>query len=237
MYTGEYDSGSLRAPLGDTPYTMDTIITEHCTGKEDLLDMGCGTCRKILSLVDKCNRIVGIDLSTSMVAKAQSKIHAIPNFHVYLMNSTYTSFASQSFDIVTCMLSSFFPAEVYRVLKPGGRFFWECLGADDKRDFKTYFGKDSAGWRGILLEENNVSRIDNIRRMLDGLFANVEITEHRWTTRLNYEGVMLLLQQTSTIRGIETDLNQIEGAFRELSDSDGWVKVQEHRYVVTGIAR
>lgn len=199
--------------------------------------MGCGTCRKILSLVDQCNRIVGIDLSASMVAKAQSKIHALPNFHVYQMNSTYTSFASQSFDIVTCMLSSFFPAEVYRVLKPGGRFFWECLGADDKRDFKMHFGKDSAGWRGILLEENSVSRIDNMRRMLDGLFANVEINEHRWTTRLNYEGLMLLLQQTSTIRGIETDLNQIEQAFRDLSDVDGWVKVEEHRYVVTGIAR
>lgn len=237
MYTGEYDSSALRSPLADLPYTMAAIIEQYCTGKELLLDMGCGTCRKILHLAKHCKLIVGVDVSAAMISKAQTRVHDHPNVHLYQMNSTYTAFPNQHFDIVTCMLSSFYPAEVYRVLKPGGRFFWECLGADDKREFKAYFGKDGAGWRGILQEENNSSRMANIRMMLEGLFADVQLTEYRWMTNLSYEGLRLLLQLTSTVRGAEANMEELDRAFNELADEKGFVAIHEHRYVISGVAR
>jgi ubiquinone/menaquinone biosynthesis C-methylase UbiE len=101
-------------------------------------------------------RVVGIDLSSGMLAEAEraSRAVGLANFELHKMDAERLEFPDDSFDVVTCAFSLFFfPAmdvalrEMHRVLKPGG-----CLGV-------TVFGRSPApfdpGWR-IFAEQAQV---------------------------------------------------------------------------------
>lgn len=109
-----------RQPRGDQPYSV--------------LDVGCGTgalC-SVLSGDPHAERLVGLDYSPAMVAKAREKFSAIPAEHHHKMDAVqgdaeHLPFEPESFDVVTCCNSfHHYPhqadaiAGFFRVLKPGG---------------------------------------------------------------------------------------------------------------------
>jgi ubiquinone/menaquinone biosynthesis C-methylase UbiE len=103
------------------------------------IDFGCGTGRNLLPLAAKSWRVVGVDLSQSMLTQFQSKLQSsMPNEdRVSLIRGNMVSldFFSDGFaDAVLCMYSSMgmihgcknrltFLKHVARILSPGGLFF------------------------------------------------------------------------------------------------------------------
>lgn len=95
------------------------ISAEHST-----LDIGCGTGVLEEKFIPYVN-VVGLDLSNEMIAIARSK--QIGSLTLILGDAEKLPFASNSFDRVLscyavkyCNLESFV-AQIYRVLRPGGR--------------------------------------------------------------------------------------------------------------------
>ena len=104
----------------------------------EILDYGCGignSLRKVIEFYPK--KIIGIDISEVSIKKAKEISTENSKIELLVDNCEKTKFENDSFDVVygtgilhhlnleTCL------AEIFRVLKPGGRFlFIEPLGTN-----------------------------------------------------------------------------------------------------------
>lgn len=84
---------------------------------ETVIDIACGTGAQVLELAEKSKRVVGIDLSESMIeyARQQSIKRKIENTEFMVGDATkFTVFADKEFDVATMTLALHqFPSEVY----------------------------------------------------------------------------------------------------------------------------
>jgi SAM-dependent methyltransferase len=113
-----------------------------------VLDAGCGTGVPVARfLVDKGFRVVGIDLSETMISLARKNV---PDAIYMEMNMLNMGFASESFDgIISCYaiihnkresnLDLF--KDFNRILVPGGTML-VSVGIDDWEDIDNYYGVD-----------------------------------------------------------------------------------------------
>ena len=101
----------------------------HRCRPKALLDLGCGTGEMIRQLREQHPNMIlcGLDLSPEMIRIAKGK--EIPDVNFCVGDAEFLPYADQSFDTVLCMQSfHHYPnpegvlEEVYRVLRPGGRF-------------------------------------------------------------------------------------------------------------------
>ena len=105
------------------------------------LDFGCGIGRVALALAPRAERVVGVDVSSAMVAEARRRAGDLPNVAFEATDGRALPFADASFDLVLAVDS--FPylvragvldaqlAEIARVLRPGGDllvFNWSYRG-------------------------------------------------------------------------------------------------------------
>ena len=129
-----------------------------------VLDVGTGKGAVLVPAAQRvgaAGRVVGIDLSSAMLAEAERAARAagLLNIEMRKMDAERLDFADASFDVVTCAFSLFFfPAmdaalrEMHRVLKPGGSIGISLWGAEP-------FG---IGWK-VLAEQ--FSAYDAVIRM------------------------------------------------------------------------
>ena len=107
---------------------------------ERVLDLGCGTGAGTLFLAREFPTagIRGLDLSDSMIARAQSKIGLDPEGRVSFRvgDASKLPFADDSFDLVTQVNMPIFFGEIARVLRPGGGLVIATT-AGDRTPFST----------------------------------------------------------------------------------------------------
>ena len=91
------------------------------------LDLGCGTGSAFPMLREREFDVVGIDLSSQMIAVAKQRYADDRGIEVSRGDAEFLPFADASFDAVTCLgvfesLPDYIPAmrEIARVLRPGG---------------------------------------------------------------------------------------------------------------------
>ena len=107
-----------------------------------MLDVACGTGAAALRAAARVfpgGHVTGIDLSPAMVALAADKAQqlGVDNATFRQGDMTRIEFSDGTFDAVTCVLGLFFApdmvaqaAELWRVIKPGGRLAIATLGRD-----------------------------------------------------------------------------------------------------------
>lgn len=153
----------------------------------DVLEVGCGRGRGGIYVAQtfEPNRYVGMDLSQGNVDIATSHYGHIPNAQFIQGNADSMSFKNTEFDVVLSVESSHnypsferFIAEVYRVLKPGGRLLWVDVilgGPSEPESIREHMRK--AGFQVELWEY---------------------IGQHVLEARLRVSGVELVVPSTST---------------------------------------
>lgn len=105
-----------------------------------MLDLGCGTGWAVRFAASSANwrgEFYGIDISSRMIEKAQAGVADHKNVHFRKANAEKLPFDNAFFDIVICCNSFhhyFSPSnvlsEVYRVLRPNGKFYVLDITAD-----------------------------------------------------------------------------------------------------------
>jgi SAM-dependent methyltransferase len=121
---------------GSSLFTLDLPFVErHCPIIGRVIDLGCGTGRLLIALARRGNWVLGVDLSTAMLAAARDKaLQAGTSVHLLQANLTRLDMITgESFDCAACLFSTLgmvrgaderrrVVAQAFRVLKPGGRF-------------------------------------------------------------------------------------------------------------------
>lgn len=92
-------------------------VATHISNNETVIDIACGTGAQVFGLAEKAKRVVGVDLSESMIKYAwdQSKIRRIKNVEFVVADATkLLPFADNEFDVAIMSLALHqFPPVVY----------------------------------------------------------------------------------------------------------------------------
>lgn len=127
-----YDASLAGTPLLDLDVRF---AEEHFPEPGRLVDLGCGTGRLLLPFARRGYHVLGVDLSLEMLRVAAAKARAegltVPLVQANLVE--LDGLASGAFDYAACLFSTLgmvmgaenrrrVVAQVYRLLRPGGRF-------------------------------------------------------------------------------------------------------------------
>jgi len=144
-----------------------------------ILDFGTGTGEMILSLLDQYPlvEITGLDTDPIALKLARQKISKKNNVQVTQYDGGYLPFEDNHFDtVVSCLVfcnigeRGRFADEIYRVLKPNGRFYLCDFGYETKRWKRVIFRflRSLSPLRALLKDsEDVVSRVLNDSKFND----------------------------------------------------------------------
>ncbi len=159
---------------------------------QHVLDVGCGTGASALPAaraVGPTGRVVGIDIAANMLARAGDKAAGLGlgNLRFELMDMGATAFDDASFDAVVSVFSVFFVpdierqvAELWRLVRPGGKLAVVVWGEEVFQPGRTIFGEETRRVRPDLPLatrpwERFTSKMGLRRLMLDGGTADPSI--------------------------------------------------------------
>jgi ubiquinone/menaquinone biosynthesis C-methylase UbiE len=118
------------------------------TGRECVIDLGCGPGHTAMACARKANRVIGIDVTPEMVvaAAALANQRSIDNCEFRVGNVEQLPFVSNTFDVVTSRVSAHHYSDVqkalseaFRVLKPGGLMLVSDTVAPEDPALDTFF--------------------------------------------------------------------------------------------------
>jgi len=93
--------------------------------EDDLIDIGCGPGGFVASKAQHVRRVVGLDTSPVMLRAAERRLAeriAAGSVELVLGNSVALPFGDATFSAATAIYAPAKATEVFRVLRPGGRF-------------------------------------------------------------------------------------------------------------------
>jgi SAM-dependent methyltransferase len=182
-------AGVPRGPLGwisahtvlntsDYPAVADAL---HLCPDDELLELGCGSAGFLAGQADLVHRVAGIDLSGIQVGLARKRLAeriAAGTAEIVHGDAAALPWPDASFTVVTCMsVFEAFPdpsgvvAEVFRVLRPGGR---AVLNIGERVDPGTQTHR-------ILNDSAWVWAEDDVRRMVEQAgFSDVTLQYVPW---------------------------------------------------------
>ncbi|MEA2477145.1 MAG: hypothetical protein QOC87_1344 [Actinomycetota bacterium] len=174
----DYYDSTRALPDKEMERVADMLVAE--IAGPDALEIGIGTGRIAVPLIDRGIDIYGIDISTEMVGKMLAKDFDRNRLHVALADASRLPFASSSFDsILAVHVLHLVPAwhavcnEVVRIGRRGGRFIVDNGG----------WGKGA--WSAIQVHFAELARIERPRpgansiEEIDACMASLGATPHR----------------------------------------------------------
>jgi SAM-dependent methyltransferase len=197
-YSAKYDDSEIRSTNHDVIQYMLPLL--NC-GME-VIDLGCGTCRKSIRIAPYVTRIDCIDINKNMLKQAviNKNKTSLSNIRLCHGDNMDVPIKSNSYDFCTAFLTTWSPAEAHRLLRNGGMLFIETLCSDDKIEMKAAFGKDEFGWRGRYLNQNPNERLCYLKKQIGSFFDIISMEKVSFNTILTYDGLVRLLLETPTIR-------------------------------------
>jgi len=195
-----------------------------------LLDIGTGSGEKLFGLAGKCNKVVGIGNSKSMIEKANEKLLTVEakNIEFKFADANRLPFKTGKFDVVSCRHSPFNMKEVFRVLKKNGIFITQQVGERDKQNIKNVFG------RGQSYNKKDGSLIDMYCGQAEKLGFKILRKNHYCATEYyKSSDLVFLLENTPIIPkfNIEKDHKIFEELIKRFTTKYG-IKTNSCRYLL-----
>ena len=143
-------SGTMDEP--EPPWSFDRLSVEALAGADSALDMGTGGGEQLIRLVKAlrsralaCPALVATEgwPPNVPVATANLASYGIPVRVHDADTGERMPFGDESFALVLNRHEAYSPAEVHRVLRPGGRFLTQQVGSLYARETADWFGRRS----------------------------------------------------------------------------------------------
>jgi SAM-dependent methyltransferase len=142
-----WDFSRMREAQEPAPWDYVDVAREYLAPDSHVLDIGTGGGERFLALADACRSGVGIDASAEMIATAQENLpSALADKVTFaVMSAQRLNFAPASFGVVLNRHAQVDAAEVTRVLRPGGVFITQQVGARNTANICAVFGCTPGG--------------------------------------------------------------------------------------------
>ena len=151
---GEIEGWDFRGaePVPETePWDWDLQVRAACPPGARVLDVGTGGGEVFREYTDLFELGLGIDRNEERIAVAQRNA-CEPNLRFGVMDAAMLALRDASLDVVLARCADYDPAEVYRVLRPGGVFDTLQMADRDTQNVFDAFGWGSYGtfWRSLF---------------------------------------------------------------------------------------
>lgn len=137
-----WDLSALHDDCDPVPWSYQDIARRYLSPLHRVLDIGTGSGEHFLALADYFGSGVGIDADPEMIALAEENTPSAMSCRVKFlaMDAAALEFPAASFDVVLARHAPAAPAEVARVLRPGGVFITQQIGARNHHNIIALFG-------------------------------------------------------------------------------------------------
>jgi len=139
-------------PVPETePWRWDDEVRAALAPSARVLDIGTGGGEVFREYADAFELGLGVDRSEERIVVARK--HTLErNLRFAVMDGAQLAVRDASFDVVLARCADYNPAEVYRVLRPGGVFITLQMGDHDTQNLFDAFGWGSYGayWRSLF---------------------------------------------------------------------------------------
>lgn len=119
-------------------------LSKNIKNSDRVLDIGCGDSKKVIQFVN-AKEIIGIDNSSEMIKKSQENLvkynSQTPHSFLLMDGDGNYSFKDNSFDFVINRHCGCNIYEMYRILKPNGKYIQEDVDETDCLELKILFGR------------------------------------------------------------------------------------------------
>ncbi len=139
---------------------LDAINNFSFTGKETILDIGCGDGKTTIELAKKVpnGKVIGIDPSPNMIEECKKNYSHIKNLSFNRLSAEEFSFEI-NFDLIVSFYALHYVEDqlsvlkkVYESLKQKGKFILRMSGGDQKEIAEVFERKP---WRSIFASQEN----------------------------------------------------------------------------------
>ncbi len=169
------------------------------TSGDDVLDVCCGNGLISLKVAEQCSKVVGIDLSEEMIARARvlSRRSRGSNCDFQVASATSVPLAPNSMDLAYCLTSfHYFPGysyakqvihEVLRVVKPGGAFLITEVPDSDSwahtmwQIIRNPKGEDAFDTLKTKASRSSVERLKKRVQLLFRRITGKKVASDSWT--------------------------------------------------------
>lgn len=252
-YKKDYENQLLRGVEEGKPWDQVTEVLKISKPTDVMLDIGCGTAKKLKDIAPQVHHIFGLEPGEQMLeqAKENIKLWGVDNITLVKGTGEALPFEDNKFDIVTCMLAVHDTREIWRVLKPGGVAILEKIGDRDKWNLKKEFGKSEGtfegkaslqqrfvdgGWRGCYTHFDEGERAEMYRSEFKSFFSEVTVRNEFWDTYYSLEGWVKLCENTPTVRNF--DKAKDAAALKKISTkyaTQKGIKTRQNRVLIIAI--
>jgi SAM-dependent methyltransferase len=204
-----------------------------CKQSDLLLDIGTGGGEAILAIHEGALLLVGIDLSSGMIQRAQANLRRseVSNVRFMQMDAEKLDFPEGFFDVVSCRHSAFNAHQLAKVLSESGIFLTQQVSERDKNNLKEAFG------RGQSYQDSDGKLLKKYMSDLaeagfkDIRSAQYDTIEYYRTA----EDLIFLLKHTPIIPDFGNDRNDFEILHQFITENrtEQGIRTSSNRFIIT----
>lgn len=219
---------------GEIPWDYGEIVREFLQDSMELLDMGTGGGEFLLTLGHPYARTTVTEGYPPNAALCREHLAPLGIRVAEVDGEDPLPFADASFDLVIDRHESFRPEEVYRILKPGGRFITQQVGGQNDNDlscrlipgFQPQYPQYTLTHNRALLERVGFT-VEDGREVFSPIrfFDTGALVYFAKTLPWEFPGF--------TVEDCWEQLCRIE----KQRQRDGWIQGTEHRFLLRAIKK
>lgn len=171
-----WDFSRMKTEREPVPWDYLEIVPRYLKQADTVLDVGTGGGEKFLFFSQYFERGVGIDPEPEMIRTARQNGAEQSRVTFLEMGAESLEFPDASFDVVLTRHAPVFVPKVVRVLKPGGYFIAQQVGAENMDNIRQEFGTGS----GVKYAAEHPGCIDELVGYGCRIVATGDYNVHYW---------------------------------------------------------
>jgi SAM-dependent methyltransferase len=225
-----WDFSRVRDAREPVPWDYLDVVRRYLRPADRVLDVGTGGGEKLLSLAACFDLAVGVDASAEMIETARKNrvMAQVETVSFKVMRGEALQFPDGAFDIVLNRHCTVDVDETFRVLRPGGYFVTQQVGARNTRNICALFGCGVGGEHAPGMFQELDILAGAFRRLGCRVVCAAEYDVRYWF--LDVESLLFWFQAIPMPEDfdIETHWRQVDHVIAEYGTPQG-IETNEHR--------